>query len=140
MDIHPSLRAKTCISRHAIAPFLSVIYVIRGKLLLLSHSSAKQSLTSPSFPITQGTQSHLLPTYGSRQSSPRQARLLNHPRSPNSTVIITAGWLPSYWEYTCAKHVNPINAFWAAEVDRFLDPMPYELHMERIRQRHFGAL
>ncbi|OHE90608.1 hypothetical protein CORC01_14092 [Colletotrichum orchidophilum] len=52
----------------------------------------------------------------------------------------TAGWLPPYWEYTCAKYVNPFNKFWEAEVDKFLDPMPLELNMERIRQKHFGAL
>ncbi|KAK7419453.1 hypothetical protein QQZ08_010871 [Neonectria magnoliae] len=52
----------------------------------------------------------------------------------------TAGWLPSYWEYTCAKYVNPVNEFWAAEIDKFLEPMPHELKMERIRQKHFGAL
>ncbi|KAF7550422.1 hypothetical protein G7046_g8019 [Stylonectria norvegica] len=27
----------------------------------------------------------------------------------------TAGWFPPYWEYTCAKHVNPYNTFWADE-------------------------
>ncbi|KAK4034128.1 kinase-like domain-containing protein [Parachaetomium inaequale] len=51
----------------------------------------------------------------------------------------TAGWFPPYWEYTCAKNVNPYNPFWADEVDGFLEPMPYELGMERIRQRYFGA-
>lgn len=52
----------------------------------------------------------------------------------------TAGWFPSDWEYTCAKYVNPTNEFWAQEVDKFLEPMPYELHMERIRQKYFGAI
>ncbi|KAM9879652.1 hypothetical protein VDGL01_06316 [Verticillium dahliae] len=52
----------------------------------------------------------------------------------------TAGWLPPYWEYTCAKYVNPVNEFWAAEIDKFLEPMPYELKMERVRQKYFGAL
>ncbi|KAH7890944.1 kinase-like domain-containing protein [Phlebopus sp. FC_14] len=33
----------------------------------------------------------------------------------------TAGWYPSYWEYTT-----------------FLEPMPQELEMEKIRQRYFG--
>ncbi|KAJ0163445.1 hypothetical protein CTA2_2990 [Colletotrichum tanaceti] len=51
----------------------------------------------------------------------------------------TAGWLPPYWEYTCAKYVNPYNEFWAAEIDGFLEPMPHELRMERIRQKYFGA-
>ncbi|KAL6409820.1 hypothetical protein AUP68_06218 [Ilyonectria robusta] len=52
----------------------------------------------------------------------------------------TAGWLPLYWEYTCARYINPVNIFWAAEVDRFLEPMPHELNMESIRQKYFGAL
>jgi aminoglycoside phosphotransferase len=51
----------------------------------------------------------------------------------------TAGWFPPYWEYTCAKNVNPQNTFWADEVDAFLEPMPHELGMEKIRQRYFGA-
>ncbi|KAK5988026.1 hypothetical protein PT974_12162 [Cladobotryum mycophilum] len=51
----------------------------------------------------------------------------------------TAGWFPPYWEYTCAKNVNPQNTFWADEVDRFLLPMPYELAMEDIRRKHFGS-
>ena len=51
----------------------------------------------------------------------------------------TAGWFPPYWEYACAKNVNPYNVFWADEVDSFLEPMPYELRMESIRQRCFGA-
>jgi hypothetical protein len=51
----------------------------------------------------------------------------------------TAGWFPAYWEYTCAKNVNFRNQFWADEVDVFLEPRPYELKMEKIRQRYFGA-
>ena len=50
----------------------------------------------------------------------------------------TAGWLPAYWEYTCAKYVNPQNPFWADEVDQFLAPMPDELKMETIRRKYFG--
>ncbi|KAE8139752.1 hypothetical protein BDV38DRAFT_291033 [Aspergillus pseudotamarii] len=50
----------------------------------------------------------------------------------------TAGWYPSYWEYTCAQQVNPQNSFWINEIDKFLQPMPQELRMERIRQEHFG--
>lgn len=38
----------------------------------------------------------------------------------------TAGWFPGYWEYTCAKYVNPQNPFWADPVDQFLAPMPEE--------------
>lgn len=50
----------------------------------------------------------------------------------------TAGWLPPYWEYTSSWNVNPLNCFWQAEVDRFIEPMPYELEMETIRRRYFG--
>ncbi|KAJ6445289.1 kinase-like domain-containing protein [Purpureocillium lavendulum] len=50
----------------------------------------------------------------------------------------TAGWLPAYWEYACAWNVNPQNEFWRHEVDKFLDPMPYELGMEAIRRKYFG--
>ncbi|OMP83919.1 hypothetical protein BK809_0001302 [Diplodia seriata] len=50
----------------------------------------------------------------------------------------TAGWLPYYWEYTTACQVNPRNEFWRDEIDKFLDPMPTELAMEKIRQKYFG--
>ncbi|KAJ5715183.1 Aminoglycoside phosphotransferase [Penicillium malachiteum] len=50
----------------------------------------------------------------------------------------TAGWYPSYWEYTSAHQVNPQNSFWVHEIEKFLQPMPEELAMERIRQIRFG--
>ncbi|KAL5120231.1 hypothetical protein ACEQ8H_001789 [Pleosporales sp. CAS-2024a] len=50
----------------------------------------------------------------------------------------TAAWYPSYWEYTTAWHGNPQNQFWRDEVDEFLEPMPKELEMERIRLAYFG--
>jgi hypothetical protein len=49
----------------------------------------------------------------------------------------TAGWFPSYWEYTTACQVNPQNSFWINEIDKFLQPMPEELAMEQIRQNRF---
>lgn len=49
----------------------------------------------------------------------------------------TAGWYPSYWEYTTACQVNPQNSFWANEIDKFLQPMPEELAMDQFRQTHF---
>ncbi|KAK2762633.1 hypothetical protein FQN54_000806 [Arachnomyces sp. PD_36] len=52
----------------------------------------------------------------------------------------TAGWYPSYWEYTCACQVNPQNSFWVNEIDKFIQPMPEELAMEHIRQKHFGDI
>ena len=50
----------------------------------------------------------------------------------------TAGWYPSYWEYTSACYVNPWNEFWRKEVDKFLDPMPEELYMDELRLKYFG--
>jgi fructosamine-3-kinase len=50
----------------------------------------------------------------------------------------TAGWYPSYWEYTTACQVNPQNSFWIHEIDKFLVSMPRELEMEHIRQKYFG--
>lgn len=50
----------------------------------------------------------------------------------------TAGWYPSYWEYTTAWNVNPQNQFWQDEVDKFLQPMHKELEMEKIRLKFFG--
>ena len=45
----------------------------------------------------------------------------------------TAGWYPAYWEYTSACQVNPQNSFWRNEIEKFLDPRPTELTMERLR-------
>ncbi|BCR98955.1 uncharacterized protein AKAW2_40638S [Aspergillus luchuensis] len=50
----------------------------------------------------------------------------------------TAGWYPSYWEYTTACQVNPQNSFWINEIDKFITPLPDELAMERTRQKYFG--
>ncbi|KAH0443415.1 hypothetical protein CcaCcLH18_01096 [Colletotrichum camelliae] len=50
----------------------------------------------------------------------------------------TAGWLPSYWEYSSAWHANPHNPFWQQEVDKFVAPMPHELRMDQIRYKYFG--
>ena len=50
----------------------------------------------------------------------------------------TAGWLPSYWEYTTTCYVNPQNEFWREYIDKFLEPMPQELAMEELRRKYFG--
>ncbi|KAK3328866.1 aminoglycoside phosphotransferase [Apodospora peruviana] len=50
----------------------------------------------------------------------------------------TVGWMPPYWEYTSAWHVNPQDAFWQAEVGRFITPDPRVLDMEIIRRKYFG--
>lgn len=60
----------------------------------------------------------------------------------NGTIIRiidweTAGWFPSYWEYTTICQLNPQNTFWINEIDKFLQPMPAELAMERTRQDRF---
>ncbi|CAJ2508393.1 Uu.00g134190.m01.CDS01 [Anthostomella pinea] len=51
----------------------------------------------------------------------------------------TSGWFPSYWEHSCAWHVNPYNVFWQDEVGKFLPHMPYELRMDKIRLKYFDA-
>ncbi|EOA88389.1 hypothetical protein ACJQWK_01450 [Exserohilum turcicum] len=51
----------------------------------------------------------------------------------------TAGWYPYYWEYTSAWNVNPQNEFWRGEVDKFIQPLPKELAMEKLRWKYFGA-
>lgn len=50
----------------------------------------------------------------------------------------TAGWLPPYWEYTCAWDANPQNRFWQQEVDNFLVARPHDLEMEVTRKTYFG--
>ncbi|KAL8829821.1 MAG: hypothetical protein Q9170_006000 [Blastenia crenularia] len=50
----------------------------------------------------------------------------------------TAGWYPSYWEYTSASKVNPQNEFWRNEVDKFLEPMAKELAMGPVRVKYSG--
>jgi aminoglycoside phosphotransferase len=59
----------------------------------------------------------------------------------NITGIIdweTAGWYPSYWEYSTAWNVNPQNEFWRDEVDKFLKSFPGDLEMEKVRLQYFG--
>lgn len=51
----------------------------------------------------------------------------------------TAGWMPDYWEYVSAWHVNPHNEFWPKEVEKFIAPCPEALEMETIRRKHFGV-
>lgn len=52
----------------------------------------------------------------------------------------TTGWLPYYWEYTTAWHVNPQNYFWQNEVGNFLDAQEEELSMEKLRRAYFGEI
>ncbi|KAM0424844.1 hypothetical protein ACHAPT_009900 [Fusarium lateritium] len=51
----------------------------------------------------------------------------------------TAGWLPTYWEYSCAKFDSPWNPLWAGPVDQFLTPMPYEWEMDATRREYFAG-
>ena len=50
----------------------------------------------------------------------------------------TAGWWPSYWEYTTASNVAPSDEFWREEIAKFLEPYPEELAMEQTRLQFFG--
>lgn len=47
----------------------------------------------------------------------------------------TAGWFPSYWEYTCARSVA-VNSFAESDIDKFLEPKRHELRMEHIRRQY----
>lgn len=52
-----------------------------------------------------------------------------------------SGWYPHYWEYTSLRLgsylVNPV---WDDNVEKFLDPCPDELKMEKIRFRWWGNI
>lgn len=50
----------------------------------------------------------------------------------------TAAWMPAYWEYTNAWHVNPYNPYWQEEVGKFLEKWPQELEMEKLRRKFFN--
>ncbi|TKA64550.1 hypothetical protein B0A49_09936 [Cryomyces minteri] len=50
----------------------------------------------------------------------------------------TAGWYPSYWEFTTASQVTFRNGLLAQYIDSFLEPRWDELRMERIRLKYFG--
>lgn len=39
----------------------------------------------------------------------------------------------------CAKNVNPYNASWERDIERFLTPLPQESEMETTRKRCFGT-
>jgi len=52
----------------------------------------------------------------------------------------TAGWYPSYWEYTSACYVNPWNLWWRDYIDAFIEPIPDALHMETLRSDLCGPL
>ncbi|KAL1889987.1 hypothetical protein Sste5346_008566 [Sporothrix stenoceras] len=60
----------------------------------------------------------------------------------NVTGIVdweTAAWMPAYWEYTNAWHVNPHNPYWQEEVPKFLEAYPVELEMEKLRRRIYDT-
>ncbi|KAF1948496.1 kinase-like protein [Byssothecium circinans] len=85
-----------------------------------------------------------------QQDKPRSAPVFTHGDLSSLNVLArgdeivgiidweTAGWYPSYWEYTTAWNANPQNQFWRDEVEKFLQPMPKELEMEKIRLKYFG--
>ncbi|KAI9373250.1 kinase-like protein [Aspergillus egyptiacus] len=63
-------------------------------------------------------------------------------QSQSWPLVFTHGDLSSL-NFRCAETiswVNPQNSFWVDEIDRFLQPMPDELAIERIRQKYFGVV
>lgn len=50
----------------------------------------------------------------------------------------TAGWMPCYWEYVCAKNANSRNLWWADEIDHFLEPDHEAFEADTARRRYFG--
>ncbi|KAI1101375.1 kinase-like protein [Jackrogersella minutella] len=50
----------------------------------------------------------------------------------------TAGWYPSYWDYTSACYL--LIPAWQDVVPKFLDPFPEELKMETTRQGWWGEI
>jgi tRNA A-37 threonylcarbamoyl transferase component Bud32 len=64
-------------------------------------------------------------------------------RGDNIVGIIdweTAGFYPEYWEYTSACQVHPFALFWRDEIEKFIQPVPEALEMEKIRQKYFGDM
>ncbi|CAK7274933.1 hypothetical protein SEPCBS57363_006418 [Sporothrix epigloea] len=51
----------------------------------------------------------------------------------------TAAWMPAYWEFTNAWHVNPYNPYWQEEVEKFIEARPAELDMEKLRRQFFDV-
>lgn len=52
-----------------------------------------------------------------------------------------AGWYPHYWEYTSLKMASDlVNPVWYDSIDKFLDPYPEDLKMEKVRFRWWGNI
>lgn len=52
-----------------------------------------------------------------------------------------SGWYPHYWEYTSLKVASYlVNPVWDDNIDKFLQPLPDELEMERVRFRWWGNI
>jgi thiamine kinase-like enzyme len=49
-----------------------------------------------------------------------------------------AGWYPHYWEYTSNWLGSITKAVWQDSLDKFLDPFPEELRMEKTRYKWWG--
>ena len=47
----------------------------------------------------------------------------------------SAGWYPSYREYSMAWNGHPWNVLWKEEVNKFLDATPEEVEIETTRHR-----
>ncbi|KLU89509.1 hypothetical protein MAPG_08480 [Magnaporthiopsis poae ATCC 64411] len=52
----------------------------------------------------------------------------------------TAGFYPDYWEYTSAFTVSFMIEEWQKDIDKFLQPYPDALRMERTRRRWWGEI
>lgn len=52
-----------------------------------------------------------------------------------------SGWYPHYWEYTSLKIGSYlVNPAWDDNIDKFLDPLPDDLKLERVRFRWWGNI
>lgn len=49
-----------------------------------------------------------------------------------------SGWYPHYWEYTSAWLGSLTTTAWQADLERFLQPFPEELEMEKTRYKWWG--
>jgi hypothetical protein len=49
-----------------------------------------------------------------------------------------SGFFPNYWDYVAGRNTNPYDDFWKPEIEKFLDPYPKALEMERLRRKYFG--
>lgn len=86
-----------------------------------------------------------------RQDSPWPPSVFTHGDLNPTNIIVRdnkivgiidwemSGWYPHYWEYTSLKIASfLVNQFWDRTIDKFLNPFPDDLKMERIRFYWWG--